>query len=265
MTNVSSTNNLTYCTYTENMDTEGAKAVVKEIILNKNLKFDVTYQLSDCDASVTKVTSAMKEELLGNPGVVQAYPHLSDYTPTIEADYCLGHIIKHMVEQVDKIVDKWKDKYHNGKKMPRNCSKSKLKSYIAVVFRDGLTKYRSYNDRKKFIKQVISHLDEKSKHNTQLCRDRGCYKKQTDPTHLKLPNTLTKMLNKDFIAYIDNTLLKNMSMMATTNRCESANKSITKYLPKNIFHPGIRVIDCLSQCFTICKYSYSIMCLTNVH
>ena len=57
---------------------------------------------------------------------------------------------------------------------------------------------------------MVKHLDENSKHNTKLCKDRGCTKKDGDPSHIKLPSTLTKLLQTDFIDYIDNTLLKNI-------------------------------------------------------
>ena len=70
--------------------------------------------------------------------------------------------------------------------------------------------------------------------------------KEDVPSHIKLPTTLTNTLNKDFLEYIDKTVLSKMSMMETTNRYESANKSVTKLMPKNIFHRERRIIDCLS-------------------
>ena len=36
--------------------------------------------------------------------------------------------------------------------------------------------------------------------------------------------------------------IKNMTIMTTTNRCEGANKSITKLLAKNIFHRDVTLI-----------------------
>ena len=220
------------------MDTDGGKGVVESILLNKKMGFDVTFILTDADASITAECEKHKKSLMANKRMCRNNPQLNDCSPTIARDYCLGHIKKHLIKQLRNCLTEWKHD-QNLSRMPAGLNVENVTKYFSVAFSFVLSTFANYKERKIGLKHLFDHLRENSEHDSELCTLRKCQEKDD---HFSLPDSLIDKLNSTFIKYIDRTVIKNMTMMTTTNRCEGANKSITKLLPKNIFHRDIRVI-----------------------
>lgn len=226
------------------MDSEGARLIVRDILLNNDLKFDVYIVIADGDAKITSSIETLKTKILKNHVLTKQYPHLNNCTSKVLRDFCTSHITKHILEKLQQLIKDWKKKYNNNKKMPKHSSVTDIIKYTSVALTDILDKYTGPQDRCDMVLQLFDHLAINSKHNSTLCKDRGCDKNHD--MHIKLPISLAKYLTKHLSTYINSSVLKKVVLMTTTNQVETINKSITRLLPKNIFHRNTNVIDCLT-------------------
>eukprot|EP01084_Bolivina_argentea_P254368 427615_1 len=204
------------------MDPEGSKQCLKEIMCLAKGRFDVVLVLADGHTSLFQELRDLKLKMLEDQELLSKYPHLNVCIQQVLREYCTGHIRGCLDRAIASACTQWKKVTDKGS-MARYCGVDRIKKYIKTAYTDVAQDADNAANAGKTSQAMIDtldHLDKNSTHKSTLCRKRNCKGFKADHT-LKLPSDLVKYLKLKLKKYYDKDFVSKMNLHWTNNRCES--------------------------------------------
>ena len=217
-----------------NMDPEGVRLCIRNVMTHRHGRFDPTIALTDGDTDAYDVMVSEKKRILADKQLVADIPHLKYCSGDIEQDFCINHIAKNISGKTDDLLADYRKQTH--KRLPVGSGARGIKRYLSVAVRNFLQRYTDTDERVKRFPQIFGHMAANSTHRTKFCRDWHKTEHYQPNTQMAVDPDVVKHLTAGFAKYCKRSVFARCKLLRTNNKNESLNKSILAVCPKGRFY-----------------------------